>query len=178
MLVKSSLVLTVMLVIAVTFGGMVQAASSVPDIVYQKNIKSSAKEFNVQITRPEGDESTFKKSYVICGNTSIKDMHVELAIEEGGRWVPFYDVDGYSGWDIEESGIFMKEVVLPKVDVNKIRIAAYRNSDADNLVLNRSLQVNNYSITVLSPMMTAKIKTNSENIADIMKLMKDCFATR
>lgn len=175
MLGKYSFVLTVMLVIAATFGGMVQAASSVPNIVYQKNLKSSAKEFNVQITRPEGDESTFKKSYVICGNTSIKDMHVELAIEEDGRWVPFYDVDGYSGWDVGESGIFMKEVVLPKLYVNKIRIAAYRNSDVDDLVLNRSLQANNYSITVLGPMMTVKIKSNSENIADLMNTM---FANR
>lgn len=176
MLGKSSFVLTVMLVIAAMFGGMVQAAS-VPNILYQKNLKST-KEFNVQITRPEGDESTFKKSYVICGNTSIKDMHVELAIEDGGRWVPFYDVDGFSGWDVGESGIFMKEVVLPALDVNNIRIAAYRNSDADDLVWNRSFQVKSYSITVLRPMMSARIRNNSENIADIMKNYEKCFAVR
>lgn len=144
-------------------------ASSVNDIIYDKKTKSTD-EFLVTITRPEGDESTFKTSYVICGNTENKDIMVEILIlNEKGDYEAFENTDGESSWDIGESGVFMKEVVLPNLDANQIRIAAYKKAEIDNAKLNENLQIRDFTITVLKEEVKDKIKNGFVSVTDILK---------
>jgi len=138
------------------------------DIIYQDDVDSTD-EFLVKITRPEGDESTFKKSYVICGNTDIKGIRVELAIlEDDGKWKSFENTDGDSSWRIGNSGIFMKEVRLPELGANKIRIAAYKSDEKDRLVLNENLQLQEYTITVLEKSFKDKIKSGFISVTEML----------
>lgn len=119
------------------------------DILYDRDIEST-EEFLVSIVRPEGDETTSKKSYVICGNTDVDDIRVHLMIaDENGNFTDFKNTDGESFWDVGASGIFMKEIIFPKEDRNRIRIAAYKKSEVDRLVPGENLQINDYNITVL-----------------------------
>ena len=125
-------------------------AASINDVIYDEStLMRSSEEFLVAITRPEGDETAFKQSYVICGNTEPKDIRVELAIvNKNGELEPFLNTDGESGWDVGESGIFMKEVILPSMGVNVIRIAAFKKSEASDPKPGWNLQINDYTITV------------------------------
>ncbi|MCX7924094.1 MAG: hypothetical protein N3B21_19105 [Clostridia bacterium] len=121
-------------------------------------------QFLVNITRPEGNESTFKKSYVICGNTSEQGVVVELyRFDESSKsYEPYENTDGESNWKIGISGIFMKEVQLDK-GANDIMIIAYKESNADKK------QVNRFTITVLDEGIKEKIKNGIDNIGNILK---------
>ncbi|MCX7843346.1 MAG: hypothetical protein N2489_09795 [Clostridia bacterium] len=138
-------------------------------VIYDKDIKSTD-EFLVKITRPEGDETTFKRSYVICGNTTLSGIRVELAIEDSkGTFVPFYNTDDESGWDVGQSGIFMKEVVLPETGANRIRIAAFQKANSKNLVAGENLQIKDYTITVLEQSFKDRIKNGVLNVTEALK---------
>ncbi len=144
-------------------------AASVPAVIYDSTAQSKS-EFLVTITRPEGDESTFKKSYVICGNTEVKDIRVEIAIQnKDGKYIPFPNTDGEAGWDVGESGIFMKEVQLPDLGANKVRIAAYKKSEVSSLELDKNLQINDYTITVLKESVKETIKNGIVSVTDLVK---------
>ena len=131
----------------------------------------STKQFLVTITRPEGDESTFKTSYVICGNTNVEGIKVELYIynKNTDSFEPFMNTDGVNSWDIGSSGIFMKEVVLPEKGINKIRIVAYKKGETDRLELNNNLQINDFNITVLDEGIKNMIENGMLRINDLLK---------
>lgn len=145
----------------------VHAASE--SVLFNRNLSNTG-EFLVNITRPEGDESTFKKSYVICGNTGLSGMRVEIFIEKSGGWERFKTTDGETGWNVGES-VFMKEVVLPDTGANRIRIAAFKNSDArnNNLELGQNLQSNDYNITVLDSKARNRINSGTINVAQTLQ---------
>ena len=131
----------------------------------------SSQQFLVTITRPEGDESTFKTSYVICGNTNVEGIEVELYIynKDTDSFEPFLNTDGVNSWEIGSSGIFMKEVVLPEKGVNKIRIVAYKKGEAGSLELNSNLQINDFNITVLNEDIKEMIENGMLRINDLLK---------
>ena len=47
------------------------AQNDVPDVFVNKDTQET-EQFLVTITHPEGDETTFKESYVLCGNSIRK----------------------------------------------------------------------------------------------------------
>ncbi len=143
------------------------------DLIYSAGTKST-KQFLVTITRPDGNESTFKKSYVICGvseDEKAEDIGIKLLIydEQSDSYVDYKNTDGASSWELGKYGIFIKEILLPDEGENKIRIVAYRKSQSDNLVLGKNLQVNNFTITVLNEDIKEKIKNGIQKITDILK---------
>lgn len=128
-------------------------------------------QFLVSITRPEGDESTFKKSYVICGNSSEEEIRVRLMIydDEAGTYKDFENTDGTSYWDIGVSGIFMKEVILPTTGANNIRILAYEKKNEqkiDKLTPDKDLQINSFTVTLLNKNIKDTIKGGFFKITD------------
>lgn len=148
---------------------MASAAIAAPDAFYDKSTSSSDSQFLVKITRPDGNESTFKTSYVICGVTDQEDVSVELLIEKDGRYEEFATTDGYSSWDIGSSGVFMKEVMLPNKGANKIRIVAYKKAEYESLAAGKNLQISNFTITVLEEGIKDKIKNGFLRVSDMLK---------
>jgi hypothetical protein len=141
------------------------------DTIIKSRDTKDTSEFMVTITRPEGDESTFKQSYVICGNSSMENIRVRLLIynELTRTYEDFENTEGKSSWDIGISGIFMKEVILPKEDANKIRIVAYnKNKDLKDCVLSKDLQVNTFTITVIDSGIKDSIKGGYFRITDVL----------
>lgn len=156
------------LVVAIAFSLIsVSSFASGNDVISDKNTLST-KQFLVTIYRPEGDETKFDKSYVICGSSEKDDIRVELLIYNGGtgKYEAFKDVDGESGWDVS-SELFTKEVSLPNEGANKIRFAAFKKDEAGKLKTGTNLQVNNFTLTVLNKSFIQKIKDNLFSLPDI-----------
>lgn len=147
----------------------VSSFASGNDVIYDKSTVSTS-QFLVTIYRPEGDETKFDKSYVICGSSEKDDIRVELLIlnESTGKYEAFKDVDGESGWDVN-SALFTKEVSLPNEGANKIRFAAFKKDEAAKLKPGTNLQVNNFTITVLNKSFIEKIKDNLFSLPDVFK---------
>ena len=131
---------------------------------------SDTSQFLVTITRPEGDESTFKKSYVVCGNSENEEISVMLLIYDNAakKYVPFEDKEGNYMWNIGSSGIFMKEVILPAKGANDIRIVAYKKKEADKLVSKSNLQINSFKVTVLDSGIKEAVKSGFLKITDMI----------
>lgn len=127
-------------------------------------------QFLVTITRPEGDESTFKKSYVICGNSVKDEISVMLLIydSENKKYIPFANTDGDYIWNIGASGIFMKEVILPNKGANDVRIIAYKNNETEKLISKNNLQINSFKVSVLDSGIKEAIKTGFLKITDML----------
>ncbi|AEV70603.1 hypothetical protein [Acetivibrio clariflavus] len=138
-------------------------------ILADKNT-SDTEQFLVTITRPEGDESTFKKSYVICGNTVKDDIRVMLLIydKDEKKYIPFANTDGDYMWDIGASGIFMKEVILPNKGANDVRIIAFKKNETEKLVPKTNLQINSFTVSVLDNGIKEAIKTGFLKITDML----------
>jgi len=138
-------------------------------ILADKNT-SDTEQFLVTITRPEGDESTFKKSYVICGNTVKADIRVMLLIydKDEKKYIPFANTDGDYMWDIGVSGIFMKEVILPNKGANDVRIIAFKKNETEKLVPKTNLQINSFTVSVLDNGIKEAIKTGFLKITDML----------
>ena len=117
-----------------------------------KNTKNTA-QFLVTITNPVESELTFSSSYVLSGvaNEGIENITVLAYIldEETNTFIPYKNTDGEYSWDIGKSGIFIKEVILPKEGINEIRIVVFNKSEAEKIELNVNLQVNDFSINLL-----------------------------
>lgn len=148
--------------------------SVMPAFASSRNVITDAatentEQFLVTITKPEKDEFTFKKSYVVCGNTKNENIRVELLRfnKDTNKYEPFANVDGETFWRIGASGIFMKEVVLQD-GPNQIRIVAYKESDEGNLKAGTTLQVNNFTITVLKESLKDKINNVFLRIGDMV----------
>jgi len=142
------------------------------DLISDKKTEDT-KQFLVKITRPEGDETTFKESYVICGNSDKQNITVKLLMynEKTETFEPYKDLDGEDTWVIGASGFFMKEIELPKKGANKIRIVAYQgNTKKDNaeLVLGENLQVNTFTVTLLDRSVKEAIKNGFLRITDML----------
>lgn len=118
----------------------------------------------ITITRPDGDETTFKKTYMVCGYSDKEDVTVEVSVYDDklGYYVPLYTVDGESSWTIGSSGMFMKEVKLPYAGANKMSVVSYKNSDPDNK------QVNKFTITVLKESLKDKVYNVYFNIDNFL----------
>jgi len=127
-------------------------------------------QFLVTITRPEGDESTFKESYVICGNSVNEKISVMLLIYDNNeeKYIPFENTDGDYIWDIGASGIFMKEVILPNRGANDVRIIAYKNDETEKLLSDSNLQINSFKVSVLDNGIKEAIKTGFLKITDML----------
>ncbi|HOA98275.1 MAG TPA: hypothetical protein PKK29_10940, partial [Acetivibrio saccincola] len=129
--------------------GTNQEELSLDDALFRNKDTEDTEQFLVTITRPEGDESTFRKSYIVCGNSTAEGITVKLYMysEESGTFEPFKNTEGESSWNIGISGFFIKEIELPNVGANRIRIAAYKNGG--ELVLGENAQVNTFTVTLL-----------------------------
>ncbi|HHV30649.1 hypothetical protein [Acetivibrio mesophilus] len=167
---KISVLLLIVIFSMSTF--MTVFANEKIDLISDKKTEDT-KQFLVTITRPEGDETTFKESYVICGNSDKQDITVKLLMynEETEEFEPFMNLDGEDTWVIGASGFFMKEIELPKKGANRIRIAAYQGSekmDKAELVLGENLQVNTFTVTLLDKSIRNSIKNGFLRITDML----------
>lgn len=166
-----------LLIALITVNSLIPGFAADSDSILVKKDTKDTEEFMVTITRPEGDESTFKSSYVICGNTTKKDIRVRLYIldKETDKYKEFnfseISKNGENYWDIGESGIFMKEIILPEIGANTIRILAYNKNDEDNkenLKPGETIQINSYTITVLNKKIKDTIKNGVFRITDML----------
>lgn len=129
-------------------------------------------QFLVTITRPEGDETTFKESYVLCGNSDKENITVKLLMynETTEMFEPFNNIDGEDTWEIGVSGFFMKEIELPNQGANKIRLVAFTGTDEQEIELKpgENLQVNTFTVTLLEKSVKDSIKNGFFRITDML----------
>ncbi len=83
------------------------------------------------VTRPEDNETTDNRLFVVCGVTKYEGIRVEL------KEFSFQDnkyesitVEGESSWLIGDGGFFAKEIELDE-GVNKIKFIAYRDAEPE-----------------------------------------------
>lgn len=148
------------------------------ELIYSSETKTTKNLF-VKITRPDGDESTFKKSYVLCGvslkDEAFSDLVVKLLVydEESDSYKEYENADKEKSWGLGKYGIFIKEMALPNVEdgnnINKIRLVIYNNSEKEKLALGKNLQVNNFTITVLEEGIKEKITNGISKISQLLK---------
>jgi hypothetical protein len=130
-------------------------------------------QFLVTITRPDGDETTFKKAYVIAGTTAESGIEVVLAMynPETGNYEEFKNTDGDSRWEIGSFGLFSKQVRLNE-GANKLKIMAYKKSEKGSLERGTNLQVNYFTVTALNESIKNKI-VNS--VIEFSKIFEGIF---
>jgi hypothetical protein len=129
-------------------------------------------QFLLTITRPDGDEITPRKSYVVCGVAEEKnpeDLVVVLSIynESTEMYERFENIDGESSWEVGSFGMFTKEIML-KEGANKLKIVVYQKS-ADNLQVGVNVQVNSFTVTVLKEGIKQKIINGTLRINEIFQ---------
>jgi hypothetical protein len=150
------------------------AQDDVPEVFSNKDTQET-EQFLVTITRPEGDETTFKESYVLCGNSDKENITIKLLMynESTEKFEPFKNIDGEDTWQIGVSGFFMKEIKLPRNGANKIRIVAYKDSDEKENILKpgENLQVNTFTVTLLEKSVKDSIKNGFLRITDILNIL-------
>lgn len=139
------------------------------DILYDSSTPSTS-QFMVTITRPEGDESTFKKDYVICANTDQDDVVISVLKynKQMGVYRPINGSDANSTWEIGRTGIFVKQIELPKVGTHPLRVVAYKKNEISRLELHTNLQVNNYTVTLLDRGIKDVIKSGFFRLSDML----------
>lgn len=135
-----------------------QSNAAVDKVVFDGSVKAT-EQFLVTITRPVVNETTFKKSYIICGVTEKSDIRVALAIKDAatGSYKYLKNSDGDSSWDIGSMGIFTKEVNLSE-GVNNLKIVVYKKSEAGNLKPGENIQISYHTINVLRESIRQKIE--------------------
>jgi hypothetical protein len=150
------------------------AQYDIPELLSDKGTQET-EQFLVTITRPEGDETTFKESYVLCGNSGKENITIKLLMynESTEKFEPFKNIDGEDTWQIGVSGFFMKEIELPKMGANKIRIVAFEGSNEKDVVLKpgENLQVNTFTVTLLGKSVKDSIKNGFLRITDILNVL-------
>lgn len=169
MMFRKVTLLLILVIIVLSYSASAFAWSK--DILRDPTVQETS-QFLVTITRPEGDESTFKKSYVICGNTDADNVRVEIYLKNKTTkyFEPFANTNGETYWDIGSSGFFMKEVVLPAEGANEIRIVAYKKYDYE-LVAGTNLQINDFTITVLNRNIRQMIENGIFKINEFLRGM-------
>lgn len=127
-----------------TSGG--EAGLKLSDLVKSEDI-GETRQFLATITKPVGDETTFKKSYVVCGFSDKSDISIAVAVyDEGNDCYTYISED--SVWDISNSGIFSEEIPL-REGANKLKIVAFVKSQSGNLKPGANAQVSYFTVTVL-----------------------------
>lgn len=150
-------------------------SSAISDAVYSK-LTTQNGQLYVTITRPDSESDlTFKKSYIISGQTDLDGIWVKLLRydKSEGRYVDYANTDGASSWKIGSSGIFMKEVEL-KDGLNDIRIVAYKEQDLEeaenqknaNKKTGIKLQISDFAITLSNENFKDKIINNALKAID------------
>ena len=124
-----------------------------------ERMKRNNSQFLVSIARPLEDECTYKKTVKVCGCTKKDDIRIRMFILRGDRYVPLRGTKGEVYWDIGESGVFTKEVLLPNKGHNKIFICSYEKEQEENLKAGENMQINGYNISFI---------TSGVTIADIL----------
>ncbi|AUS98523.1 hypothetical protein CDQ84_15665 [Clostridium thermosuccinogenes] len=109
------------------------------------------------ITRPEGKEIPYSKSYEICGYANKENVTVLFLIlnDKDSKYVEFKDVNGESKW--ENIGVYFAKEVILKEGKNCIRIVAYSKNNPDEI------QISDLTIKVV----------NKKSVADKIKEIKD-----
>lgn len=142
------------------------------NIITQKDADIT-EQFLFSITRPDGDEITHKKSYVICGVANeagvIEDLRVVLSVynENTEVYERLNNIDGVSSWDIGSFGMFTKEVIL-KEGINKLKIIVYKKS-SDELEIGTNIQVNTFTVNVLRQGIIKKIANGTLRMNEIFQ---------
>lgn len=139
------------------------------DILFKDKEVEDTEQFLVTITRPEGDESTFRKSYIVCGNSVAEKITVKLYMysEENQNFELFENTEGESSWEIGFSGFFVKEIELPNIGANRIRIAAFK-SDGEELILGENAQLNTFTVTLLDNEVKNSMRNGFININQML----------
>lgn len=129
------------------------------------------------ITSPDKDkDSTYKKSYILSGNSEFNDVVITIAkYNEGtGKYELMYNTDGESSWDIGNFRLFSKEIILTE-GTNKIKIMAHRKSQREEAVLD-SIQVNCFTIELLNESIIGKVIKKTKDIGlDLTRGMSNFF---
>ncbi|HHW31831.1 MAG TPA: hypothetical protein GXX20_09205 [Clostridiaceae bacterium] len=141
-------------------------------IVTEKDSEET-EQFLVTITRPDGDEITHRKSYVICGVANEGKIPENLVVvllvynENTEEYELLENIDGESSWAVGSFGMFTKEVML-KEGANKIKIVVYDNS-ADKWQAGENLQINTFTVTVLKEGIRQKILNGTLKISEFFQ---------
>lgn len=142
------------------------------NIVMEKDSEET-EQFLVTITRPDGDEITHRKSYVICGVANEgripENLIVVLSVynEKTEEYELLENIDGESSWAVGSFGMFTKEVML-REGANKIKIVVYDKSAA-KWQEGENLQVNTFTVTVLKEGIRQKIVNGTLKISEFFQ---------
>lgn len=122
------------------------------EFIKSRDIKETD-QFLATITKPVGDETTFKRSYVVCGYSDLKDICIAVAVYNSslGQYV-YITKDNF--WEV--SGIFTKEIPL-HLGANRLKIVAFPKSEINNLKAGVNAQVTYFTVTVLKESVKDKI---------------------
>jgi len=150
-------VLAIVFIISLFLNTAVYAANKVD--IYDPKTPATEQTIFV-ITRPEGKEATYNKSYEICGYTKKEKVTIELLILKDSKYVELKDTNGDSKWT-NVGPLFAKEIVLNEEE-NFIRIVAYSENNPDEV------QISDLTIKYVKKNVVDKIK---EEIYDALSKM-------
>ena len=122
------------------------------------------------ITSPDKDkDSTYKKTYIISGNSSYNDVIISVARlnKDTNEYELIYNTDGEKSWGIGASGIFSKEIVLDK-GVNNLMFISYRKSEMEE----SKIQFNSATIELLNEGIKNKVL---QKLSEIKNDISDGF---
>lgn len=159
------------LLFTVTLSGAPVLSNSVepklPDLVYKLDTKPT-EQFMFKITKPEKDDSTYRRNIIISGNAQQQGLVVKLLRydKDKDEYVSLTNAEDESYWDIGISGIFLKEVRLPNRGANRIRIVVYRKSEVDKLEAEKNMQISDFTVTLLDESIKDIIKNGILNVRE------------
>mgnify|MGYP001146352078 CR=1 FL=1 len=133
-----------------TVGG--KNGMNLDDLIKGRDI-GETDQFLATITKPVGDETTFKRSYVVCGYTDLQEICIAVAVYNGSKEQYVY-ISNDSIWNV--SGIFSNEIPL-QLGANKLKIVAFPKSEINNLKPGVNAQVTYFTVTVLKESVKDKI---------------------
>ncbi|RCX09090.1 hypothetical protein DFR58_13929 [Anaerobacterium chartisolvens] len=85
----------------------------------------------ITVTRPEDNETTDNRLFVVCGVTKYEGIIVELKkFNFRDNKYESITVDGESSWLIGDGGFFAKEIELDE-GVNRIKFIAYKDAEPE-----------------------------------------------
>ena len=119
----------------------------------------------LEITSPDKDkDSTYRKSYIISGNTKYDDVVITIAKynEDTGKYELMQNTDGESSWEIGAFRLTSKEIVLTK-GTNKIKIMAHRTSQMAK-ASRADIQINCFTIELLNESIIGKVTRKTAEI--------------
>ncbi len=119
----------------------------------------------LEITSPDKDkDSTYRKSYIISGNTKYDDVVITIAKynEATGKYELLQNTDGESSWEIGAFRLTSKEIILTK-GTNKIKIMAHRTSQMAKASRD-DIQINCFTIELLNESIIGKVTRKTSEI--------------